>query len=231
MIHGCRIDAAGRRSAVKEGNMAEVSIADRLAKYGLSERAADLTDLKVGQEQHVMVARDNPFFADRIHQLRPESIDDLKQWIGTPEGSCCSDSTHIPGLLPPALVSSALSDERTVDEHRTMNSLAGAYVFGHADSVAPTHLSAVNDWLSVVKARITISLFQDIYVSAGSTMSLAPSVHVLFARYITVENTGRIVLGNGSTTSIDCAGFRGHHLPIHLSKASAVKAAAIVKSN
>ncbi len=211
--------------------MADVSTADRLAKYGLSERASELSDLKVGSEQHVLIARDNPYFSDRIHQLRPESIDDLKSWIGTPDGSCCSDSAHTRGLLPPAVVSSALSDERNADEHRAMNSLAGAYVFGHSDAVAPTHLSAVNDWLSIVKARITISLFQDIYVSAHSTMSLAPSVHVLFARYITVENTGRIVLGAGSTTSIDCAGFRGHFNPVLVGKLSAVKAAAITKAN
>jgi hypothetical protein len=212
--------------------MAEVAIADRLAKYGLSERAVDLADLTVGRDQHVVIARDNPFFADRIHQLRPETIDDLKQWIGTPEGSCCSDpSVHGRGLLPPAVVSSALGEERSVDEHRAMNSLAGSFVFGHADAVPATHVSAINDWLSVIKARINISLFQDIYVSAGSTMSLAPSIHVLFARYITVENTGRIVLGSGSTTSIDCAGFRGHYAPLHLSKASAVKAASIIKSN
>jgi hypothetical protein len=212
--------------------MAEVSVADRLARYGLSERAGELSDMTLGRDQQVLVARENPFFADRVHQVRPESIDDLKQWIGTPDGSCCSDATggHVGGLLPPAVVSSALGDERSADENRTMNSLAGAYVFGHSESVAATHLVALNEWLGSIKARINISLFQDIYVSAGATMSLAPSVHVLFARYITVENTGRIVLGTGSTTSIDCAGFRGHYLPISVTKASAVKAASI-KSN
>jgi hypothetical protein len=213
--------------------MAEVSIADRLARYGLSEREIELSDLTVSGERHVVVAPDNPYFSERVRRLHPESIDDLKAWIGTPEGSCCSDagSPHGRGLLPPRVVSSALSDERSIDEHRAMNSLAGAYVFGHADSLGGAQVSAANEWLKVIKARLNISLFQDIYVKAGSTLSLAPSIHVLFARYITVEHSGRIVLGHGSTTSIDCAGFRGNQFTVSVSKASAVKAASIAKSS
>lgn len=212
--------------------MAAVPIQERLARYGLADRHVDMVDLTVPAEEEVTIATANPFLAGHSAVLRPESIDDVKRWIGLPDQGCCDGGpiTHEASLLPPALMASALSETVSVAEHRMMNSLAGAYVFGHTNQVNTAQVPAINEWLAAIRARINIFLFQDIYVAAGAKLSLAPSVHVLFARYITVEHTGRIVLGSGSTTSIDCAGFRGNVMQLtSVAKAKQV-ARAVAKS-
>jgi hypothetical protein len=58
-------------------------LAERLKRYGLENRAGDLTDLRVPRGTRLHLKADDP----RVANLRPKTAADLKQWLGIPNNA------------------------------------------------------------------------------------------------------------------------------------------------
>ena len=63
------------------------------------------------------------------------------------------------------------------------------------------------DYIDRQKLNVIIAALLDIYVSRHSRLVVNRKTHVLFARYIYVEETGVIEM-QSPFAKIDCAGFR-----------------------
>ena len=184
--------------------MPEVAIADRLKLYGLTEQQVQLEDLHVAEGQRQVLTGDDPQLRKHVVQLRPQSVEQLKSWIGVPDEAI----THLRALdtgNAPVAVFHPLPEELTASDHSALHTLARNFVFGNSAAVGISPQS-LSEWVSRIGAIINQYVFRDIEVAANAQLIVAPDVFVLFARYITVHPTGKILV-RGTSTRIDCAGF------------------------
>lgn len=184
--------------------MPEVAIAERLKLYGLTEQQVQLQDLHVAEGQRQVLTGDDPQLHSHAVQLRPQSVEQLKSWIGVPDEAIGHLRTQDTGVAP-AAVFHPLPNELTASDHSALHSMAHNFVFGNSSAVGISPHS-LSEWLTNIGTVINQYLFRDIEVAANAQLVIAPDVFVLFARYITVHPTGRILL-RGTATRIDCAGF------------------------
>jgi hypothetical protein len=182
----------------------EVAIADRLKVYGLTEQQVQLEDLHVAAGQSQVLTGDSPELRPHVVQLHPQSVEQLKSWIGVPDEAI----THLRALdtgTAPVAVFHPLPEELTASDHSALHTLARTFVFGNSTAVGISPQS-LSEWISRIGTVINQYVFRDIEVAANARLIVAPDVFVLFARYITVHPTGRIIV-RGTSTRIDCAGF------------------------
>jgi len=78
---------------------------ERLERYGLDPDEVDCVDLVVGGRMKGTMELTIETFDGTVHKLEPESIDDVKSWLGVEDeaGISCCQSEHEP--LPPSLLS------------------------------------------------------------------------------------------------------------------------------
>lgn len=184
--------------------MPEVAIADRLKVYGLSEQQVQLQDFRVAEGQRQVLTGDDPQLRTHVVQLRPQSVEQLKSWIGVPDEAL----THLRPVASgdaPARVFHPLPEELTADDHSALHIATRNFVFGNSATVGVSAPS-LSEWVTRIGALLNQYLFRDIEVAANAQLIIAPDVFVLFARYITVHPTGKILV-RGTSTRIDCAGF------------------------
>lgn len=185
--------------------MPEVDIGERLKIYGLTEQQVQLQDLKVAEGQQQVLTGDAPEIRQHVVQLRPQSVEQLKSWVGVPDDAV-GHLRAVSSASASAMVFHPLPDELTAGDHAALHSLAHNFVFGNSTSLAEVHAASLSDWLQRIGTVINQVIYRDIEVAARAQLIVAPDVFVLFARYITVHPTGKILL-RGTATRIDCAGF------------------------
>jgi hypothetical protein len=87
-------------------------------------------------------------------------------------------------------------------------SVARNYIFGNSAAVGQAQVPALNAWLKSIAGSISIITFMDIHVSAGARLVVNPSITVLFARYITIDQGG-VIQVKCTHGGINCAGIKG----------------------
>jgi hypothetical protein len=184
--------------------MAQVPIETRLAVYGLDAAKLQLTDLQVEAGQELVLTNDDHHATNQFVTLTPKTINDVKSWIGTPDSAFAHPITPVtrPATVIPAL------QEFTAVQHTDLHSLSQSFVLGHSDTIAASQIPALNAWLVSINPQIFLFHYQDITVKAGATLTLASAVHVLFARNVTIEHTGRVVV-KANHCKVDAARITG----------------------
>ena len=207
--------------------MAQVPLAVRLSKYGLTEAQVHSSDLNVTANTEQVLRRDNAALAQHVHVVQPHSIDDLKRWFGVPSAPAAPHGPvghpHGPlGLVKLNLKRGvadfrALADLRhplpavlTTQHNTALYAAAHQFIFNDQHGLDAAEVQNLSAWIVRQRPPIIIFHFRDIHVAAGAKLTLGTNNSVLIARYITVENTGRIEC-KATVTKIDCAGFRGNH--------------------
>jgi hypothetical protein len=190
--------------------MPEVPITERLAPYRLAQNQLQMQDIRLEPNQQLMISRQNPQVSGRMVYLQPNSIADLKAWIGIPDQAFTA--LRRPEEPAPSIVFSGLPTELSASENASLYLAARSAVFGPSHTISPTIASTLSDWIRRLGPRIPFFPANDIYLAAGSQMVIGPDVWVLFARHITVQETARIIV-QGTSTKIDCASFRSE--PLH----------------
>lgn len=201
--------------------MAQIPIATRLQSFRLNAETTKPTDLNISPNQHVVLDTGNTTFKNNLSYLTPQTIDDVKNWLGNPNSTFVRTPAAIhtgttpialpptrvrtPSVLPPVVIHPGT--EHSAREIEQLHSLASAFVFGHSENVSAAQLPALNNWIAGLKIKLPIFVFNNITVAAGAVLDV--KVNALFANYITVEYTGRIKLRGGSRTVIHAAGFTG----------------------
>ncbi len=208
--------------------MPQIPIATRLQSFRLNAETVKPVDLNISPNQHVVLDTANTTFKNSLHYLTPQTIDDVKSWLGNPNSAFVrTPATHTgappiavrparvpaPSVLPPVVLHPGV--EHSAREIAQLHSLANAYVYGHSENVSAAQLPALNAWIAGLKIKLPIFVFNNITVASGAVLDV--KVNALFANYITVEYTGRIKLRGGSKTVIHAAGFTGkgpHIVPL-----------------
>jgi hypothetical protein len=182
-----------------------VSVATRLKPFGLSAAKLQLSnDLEVPVNQTVVLSASDKKLAAQVTRLTPKTIGDLKTWIGVPD----SVFAHPAVPAPPPMAVLPVHTAYTPDQSKTLHVVARNYIFGNSGAVSPAQVPALNAWLGSIAGSISIITYQDIHVAAGATLVVDPSITVLFARYITIDQGGVIQI-KCSYGGINCAGIKG----------------------
>jgi hypothetical protein len=164
-----------------------------LASYRLTEEQVQLADLRLERNQRQTLSLQNLSLSQSVIRLQPQTVQDLKDWIGVSDAA----------LSSPQVGSMAASYPPVIE---TVASAARNFVFGLSSEINSIYITRLNDWILDNRVVISFFPFNDIYLSAGSQLVVTDNA-VLFARYITVVDTAQIVL-QGTATKIDCAGFK-----------------------
>jgi hypothetical protein len=215
------LDEQGAYRRNKEAIMAQIPIATRLQSFRLNAETIKPADLNISPNQHVVLDTGNTTFKNSLTYLTPQTIDDVKNWLGNPNSAFVRTPTapqtgttpiaapltrvRDPSVLPPVIIHPGM--EHSAKEVEQLHALASTFVFGHSENVSAAQLPALNSWIAGLKIKLPIYVFNNITVAAGAVLDVR--VNALFANYITVEYTGRIKLRGGSRTVIHAAGFTG----------------------
>jgi hypothetical protein len=215
---------------MEEFSMPQISLETRLSALNLKAAAVNPTDLNVPANQQVVIDINNKTYAKNLTYLTPQTLDDVKKWLGIPDTAFAQAPTSGRTIQPRMVVTPTRVANPTIlpqialqpgAQHSPadivqLHSLASDYVFGNSAHVSASQLPALNAWIVAQKIKIPIFVFANINVAAGATLQV--NVASLFAHYITVEHTGKIRLRGGSKTVIHAAGFTGKGIKIPIGK-------------
>jgi hypothetical protein len=209
--------------------MPQIPLETRLHAFKLSTETVKPVDLNVSPNQQVVLDTSNTTFKSSLTYLTPQTLDDVKAWLGTPNSAFArapvaanpgappiavapTRVAHPTTLPPTVLQPSATHSVRDIEQ---LHSLTRSFVFGNSETVSASQLPALNAWIAGLKIKLPIFVFANITVAAGAVLHV--NVNALFANYITVENTGQIKLRGGTKTAIHAAGFtgKGSHIVVH----------------
>jgi hypothetical protein len=200
--------------------MAEVTTAERLSRYGLEDRAGTLGNLTLQPGRTQRLTRDDPNMREHAVVLEPKTPDELKAWLGVaadaPRPAATKRVEKREGRAA-AQTPMHLRDVRAVafprptefdaDEQASMYRLARDYVLNPTAETNPLFEGALSQWIGHMGVNIGAYFLYDIYVSAGSTLTLGADIILLFANHVTVEDTGQILTESGHV-KFDIAGFQ-----------------------
>ena len=190
----------------------------RLAPYGVAEEDIFPDDLVVPPEKRLVLTHargreKGPGFV----QLRPQTIDDVKRWIGVPDevGRQRSCTCELPESATVAADPESLG-ELDGPRQRNIHRMAQAYVRG--DSATVAHFKNLYDHLVKDSWLNTIFLRRDIDVYG--VLELGPDISLLWAGNVRIWPHGRIqVDGNAK---LDCLSIdavsRLEVLPVEIAK-------------
>jgi hypothetical protein len=230
--------------------MAMVSMKERLGVYGLAEKAGALVDLHLQGGEQKVVTKDSPEFNAHVTALHPTSAKDLRTWLGGGFASAfrspaapargkgkapLSDAAKsLPiGTASPMSFSNMSSAASAMPVpfdaafHADMYAVTRKYVLDPTSVTNAAIEGSIDRWLATLSPTIWGVAFNDIYVSANSSLTFAADVSILFAHYVTVESEGQIFTKSG-LFKFDLAGFKGG-VPPHERKAPPISAKTVRK--
>jgi hypothetical protein len=185
--------------------MPTVSIAERLAVYGLkAPPEGQLKDLRVKRGQQVSLNQRQPPPEAHVALARPGSLDELKRMVGVPDKALEKPRRAVSLNLPKVTTSSIRRISR--EQNLTFGRAVETFVYSHSRSVSEIDRLALTILYQIVVVSVPVFVFKDVFVSAGSSLSLEQG-SVLLAGKVTVEAGGRIFAGKNS--SINCQSFTG----------------------
>lgn len=190
-------------------------IPTRIATYGLTTAQVQpmWTDLIVPQGKKMRVSRHaDTDVSGHFKQLTPKTVADLKRFISVPDPP--KPVAVQPVIQKPVVVSTTLSPQLTAAQNKSLWTSAYNAVFSYGQaSVSVSEIASVNRWLSIINARLSIWLWQNITVEANAQLILASDVNILFANDILIQQGGQIIC-QGTIIKFDCASLTGFDGPL-----------------
>src|SRR5260221_13951820 len=97
--------------------MAQISVATRLAAYGLTEDQVKLSNLRLENNQTRVVSYST--MPDQVIQLQPQTVHQLKSWVGVPDAAFAHLSP--PSIPAPAIHLRKVDEGTTTEEHAALS--------------------------------------------------------------------------------------------------------------
>src|SRR6266516_2592426 len=161
----------------KRAQFSKPTLEERLAVYGL--KPDQLASIEVQKGQHVVLDYRKYEHPEPFTVLHPQSIHDLKRWLGAPDSAFGHNQPRF-GALPPG-------------ELETLSAAAREYIYGNSRAVA-RYEAAINRQLQL-RARLVlvpIFYFLDVTIYDGATLGIGNGSSVFFANTLTIYKTGTL---------------------------------------
>jgi hypothetical protein len=187
-----------------EGKMPDVtSLAGGIVAQGS-------TSLQVEAGESAVLSPDSARFKSLYQQIRPQTIDQVKQVIGLSEVTTRTlQNIPLRAVSPAPAVSEVVlrsiavippvSDLNSTDAEVRFSARGAAYQAASAylESADPrqfAHLTPlINQFLVDSAAKLNVIAFQDIDLANGATLIISNTTHALYANNIRIHGDGRIV--------------------------------------
>jgi len=185
----------------------------RLSTYGLTAADAFSEDVVVPEGMSLTLSAP-PAGEDSSGYitLRPQTIDDVKRWIGVPDEVGRRREFSCEPVSELALVDSPADFAKLAQSQRqSLRELAKRYVYG--DSAVLSQYKTTLSHLLEDAFIQGIVLGADVDVLPGAQLQIAANLKVFVARRVRIWTGGRIkLLGD---TKIDCASIVGKYTGLH----------------
>jgi hypothetical protein len=190
------------------------TVSQRLARYGLQDREAQLTELRVVRGTRLHLTLEDPEHRQKAAVLRVKSAAELKQWLGVPNGAVAQDKPA--PKSPRGFVSRAGSHPfvpypKTPLRNPGLNADLMSYLLRDTTTVTPGEVEPLNNYMLNNPVNIAILLFADIFIDNESTLVIDTKIQTLFAGNIFIgeggENPGGTLEMQSPVASIDCFGI------------------------
>ena len=170
-----------------------------------------MSSLRVEPGEQVVLSPDSPRFSGYYKQVRPRTIDEVRQVIGLSDESvktlanrrCCKPSTVSSTLISP-------DDLESEDPAAKSNARAAVYQAGreyvHGDPTLLTQWKpALDRYVEINKALLNVLdlLKMNIEVADGATLVISNNTHAVYAGAVRIHGSGRIVCQGSVTFKID----------------------------
>ncbi|MDQ2632080.1 MAG: hypothetical protein M3Y75_14085 [Actinomycetota bacterium] len=164
------------------------TMADRLRPYGLEHRV-DPRPLEVPCESTVVLDSRRYYDKRDFAVLMPESVDDLKRWIGTPDAAIGHDLPRF-GTVPELNMKG--KEELGQSEQEALGKIAREYIFGNSKLVAE-HKGLIDRELLKWTARdIAIFFFTVVTIDAGATLEVGNNSNVFTCDELRIHRNGTL---------------------------------------
>ena len=178
-------------------------------------------DLTLEEGESYTLSPDSRRLKGVFKQVNPRAAAEVRSVLGLTEdaqkavqangGGCCK-GPQAPAATASAEDLSADDPQVRADARRLTYQAFNAYVYGGSPSRV-AHLEPVFDqYLAINKAILNIATLNDIEVFDGATLTIAPSVHAVYANKVIIHRTGRIVCLGAKTWRI--ASLEGRRLQV-----------------
>ncbi|KQS51609.1 MULTISPECIES: hypothetical protein [unclassified Sphingomonas] len=200
--------------------MPESSIVERLKSIGLTHDRS-LEDIHVEDGKSIDLDPRNDRFQGHIERMTFNSIKDVKRAMGIPDEAvektdfqtrpqiptrfALDDRLPLSRRIPPLVLTGAAAQD--VQTTKRFYDISAEYVFGDSRRIDQRQIEAIDKWIKDIGIKISIFLFNDIFVGKGSTLNVQSAA--LFANHITVQKSGRIKFKSGTHSTVHAASFKG----------------------
>jgi hypothetical protein len=189
---------------VRAGRSAEVSLTllpqkaetpsliERLKVYGIEVRADEIQPLHVPPHEKLVLDSDRYRDTRAFRILKPRSINDLKRWIGAPDGAFGHDQPRF-GPAPRVDVE-RLKGEPTQEVATALRAIAREYIHGNARAVAQYEPTLTRYLLSREAIAISIFFFNVVTINAGATLEIGRGSNVFACDELRIHRDGTLLV-------------------------------------
>jgi hypothetical protein len=201
-----------REIAEKLGKQVELDpelILEIMSPYRISLGDVEWKPFELGKEERFTLGPNAPQAEGALLQLRPETVDDVREWVGIPRRVFEKNPELIETKTKPLSkkelysVSPEMKFEETKDEQRTtVLSAAHNLVYGYIDvelMETPVYVVAERH---VIGRILPMFFFPSIIVQSGSTLEIDPNVSNVNAFRVKIYSGGQIKTSNYSNVSM-----------------------------
>ena len=171
------------------------SVAERLEPYGLSPATAKLSELHVRDREHLSLDYRKYRHPEHFKVLRPESIRDIKRWVGSKPDAFDHDAPRFGPL--PAASAARLGQEVSLGQadRDALQALAREYIYGNVRVVAQFE-PLLDAYVSRLRDTIFVPIFfySVITIYNGGTLEIGNGSSVLFCDELRVQTDGVLLI-------------------------------------
>jgi len=200
-------------------------VANHIAPFRIRVEDIDWKALQVPAGQSVTIDADDPAFQHQIKRMRPQQLEDVREWAGIPARSYTRRVVAgrvIPAMRPSATLTARLASSdlhsisptaRLADlqpmQRTKMIGAAKNLVFGQvktAELNTPLY-AAAQAW--IMERVLPIFFASDIVVGPNASLYISPSVSSIVAYRIRIHRGGSIITPRYSYVSFHCYSVEG----------------------
>jgi hypothetical protein len=168
------------------------SLIERLKVYGIEVRPDEIQPLRVPPGEKLALDADRYRDTRVFRLLKPRSINDLKRWIGAPDGAFGHDQPRF-GPVPRVDVE-RLKDEPTQEVAGALRAIAREYVHGNAKAVAQYEPALTRYLLASRAIAISIFFFNVVTINAGATLEIGKGSNVFVCDELRIHRDGTLLV-------------------------------------
>jgi hypothetical protein len=171
-------------------------------------RAPGTEDFVVSEGETTVLSPSQEKYASLFARIRPNSLEEVKEIIGVPDGLHATSRRGVDDLSP--ALAQAVRERRREPQaiNAFLNAAAKEFIFRDSESAAP-FVPHIEQRLEVV---VLVALIQDLTIGKNATLIIPREIDRLTVRNLTIGRGARLVI-QGNNLLVYAKALRGESRP------------------